>query len=118
MTETSLREMIMTVNLLKLFDSHSTYEYRKERKSVSDIDTDSDTVTVWDRVGQSHSLSHSESLVKCQSQSVTQCGAGPNDGLSQKRWTIGEQSWLYRLFYPLCVSRRINTWQIVYLYRI
>ena len=23
--------------------------------------------------------------------------------------------WLYRLYYPLCVSRRIDTWQIVYL---
>ena len=31
------------------------------------------------------------------------------------RWTIGGQSWLYRLYYPLCVSRRIDTWQIVYL---
>ena len=28
------------------------------------------------------------------------------------RRTIGGQSWLY---YPLCVSRRIDTWQIVYL---
>ena len=28
---------------------------------------------------------------------------------------IGGQSWLYRLYYPLCVSRRIDTWQIVYL---
>ena len=30
----------------------------------------------------------------------------------------GEQSadpWLYRLYYPLCVSCRIDTWQIVYL---
>ena len=31
------------------------------------------------------------------------------------RLTIGGQSWLYRLYYPLCVSRRIDTWQIVYL---
>ena len=27
----------------------------------------------------------------------------------------GGQSGLYRLFYPQCVSRRIDTWQIVYL---
>ena len=31
------------------------------------------------------------------------------------RRTIGGQYWLYRLYYPLCVSRRIDTWQIVYL---
>ena len=39
--------------------------------------------------------------------------AVPYDGLSQ--WTIGGQPWLYRLYYPMCVSRRIDTWQIVYL---
>ena len=31
------------------------------------------------------------------------------------RWTIGRQFWLYHLYYPLCVSRRIDTWQVVYL---
>ena len=29
----------------------------------------------------------------------------------QKRWTFSDN----RLYYPLCVSRRIDTWQIVYL---
>ena len=36
-----------------------------------------------------------------------------------KRWTFsvlnGGQSWLYRLYCPLCGSRRIDTWHIVYL---
>ena len=36
-------------------------------------------------------------------------------GLSQKWWTIGGQYLLYRLYYLLCVSRWIDTWQIVYL---
>ena len=39
-------------------------------------------------------------------------GAGLNDGLSQKRWTIVT---LPPVLIPLCVSRRIDTWQIVYL---
>ena len=30
-------------------------------------------------------------------------------------WTFFRLPWLYRLYYPLCVSRRIDTWQIVYL---
>ena len=29
----------------------------------------------------------------------------------QKRWTFSDN----RLYYPLCVSHRIDTWQIVYL---
>ena len=30
---------------------------------------------------------------------------------SQKRWTFVT----FRLYYPLCVSRRVDTWHIVYL---
>ena len=30
-------------------------------------------------------------------------------------WNCFHLPWLYRLYYPLCVSRRIDTWQIVYL---
>ena len=30
-------------------------------------------------------------------------------------WNFVHLPWLYRLYYPLCVSRRIDTWQIVYL---
>ena len=30
-------------------------------------------------------------------------------------WSFFHLPWLYRLYYPLCVSRRIDTWQIVYL---
>ena len=30
---------------------------------------------------------------------------------SQKRWTFV----IFRLYYPLCVSRRVDTWHIVYL---
>ena len=29
-------------------------------------------------------------------------------------WNFFHLPWLYRLYYPLCVSRRIDTWQIVY----
>ena len=34
---------------------------------------------------------------------------------ANNRQTIGGQSGLYRLYYPLCASSRIDTWQIVYL---
>ena len=30
---------------------------------------------------------------------------------SQKRWTFVT----FRLYYPMCVSRRVDTWHIVYL---
>ena len=30
-------------------------------------------------------------------------------------WNFFHLPWLYRLYYPLCVSRRIDNWQIVYL---
>ena len=46
-------------------------------------------------------------------------GAGLNDGLSQKRRTSADNRdftvCIIRLYYPLCVSCRIDTWQIVYL---
>ena len=47
------------------------------------------------------------------------CEGGMEGG--SKRWTFSEamdffrQSWLYRLYYLLCVSCIIDTWHIVYL---
>ena len=41
--------------------------------------------------------------------------AGLNGGLFSETMDFLRQSWLYRLYYPLCVSRRIDTWHIVYL---
>ena len=48
-------------------------------------------------------------------ESLTTKRAGLNDGLFSETMDFFRQSWLYRLYYPLCVSRRIDNWHIVYL---
>ena len=63
---------------------------------------------------KSQTFNQTPKSVSDSAESESESGAGVNDGLFQKRWTfVTLPSVLFAV--TLCVSRRIDTWHIVYL---